>query len=314
MRGVNIKQKHESTRPACTACGADMVCSVHGFMPCEMCEADGSTSSLLCSRCGKTEVHGLGYKSIGGYVIALILIAGMLWYFADMVQNRLTGNQPIQIFTQHADAKQTTAQSIVVKPSPNTVVVADASGYKVHSPVNSAAASATLEGNVHDGEMIASTKISAASDVVRDTTLATAGFVGSGKIEPDAEARTAADGKLQNGSAAQLLSALPDNFHGHWAENCKSALASIKERDVLEGYRITAHEIDQYEIGCRAKKIAASQPVFGKSKLVVNLGCEQEGESYKQNVSLELTSEGKLYVSYPEAKSSKPEVLSRCSE
>lgn len=122
------------------------------------------------------------------------------------------------------------------------------------------------------------------------------------------------DGKSQNGSAAQSLSALPDNFHGHWAENCKSALASIKERDVLEGYRITAHEIDQHEIGCRVRKIAQSQSVSGKSKLVVNLGCEQEGESYKQNVSLELTSEGKLYVSYPEAKSSKPEVLSRCSE
>ena len=48
---------HGSTIPVCAACGADMVCSEHGFMPCEMCEAEGLTPSLLCSRCGNTKAR-----------------------------------------------------------------------------------------------------------------------------------------------------------------------------------------------------------------------------------------------------------------
>ena len=40
----------------CTACGADMVCLDHGLsLPCDMCLAEGATSSLLCGCCGGVE-------------------------------------------------------------------------------------------------------------------------------------------------------------------------------------------------------------------------------------------------------------------
>jgi len=52
-----MHDKNESTKPVCAACGADMVCSEHGFMPCDICGAEGAALSLLCSRCGNTEAR-----------------------------------------------------------------------------------------------------------------------------------------------------------------------------------------------------------------------------------------------------------------
>lgn len=67
-------------------------------------------------------------------IVLLILVVGMLWYFADIVGSHFAGHQPIPVAAQQADTKQKLPQDAIPQPDTTPATIADTPGAQDPTP------------------------------------------------------------------------------------------------------------------------------------------------------------------------------------
>lgn len=102
------------------------------------------------------------------------------------------------------------------------------------------------------------------------------------------------------------INALPSEFHGFWAYDCKFAL----EFPPSDGnITIGRNNIYQHEEPCTVKKVSGS-----RNKLLADLNCSDHGDSFQKTIELELIADSKLSVNYQESGSVGPTIYSLCKK
>ncbi len=125
--------------------------------------------------------------------------------------------------------------------------------------------------------------------------------------------KSAAKAATRPDPIATTLPAIPREFRGWWAGNCKDALNAAKHEELI-GYEIKEKSVHQMELHCSVKKVIQVPFKADSKQILVNTSCDSPDGASEWEIALELNPAGKLIVSGPANKTIKPEILSRCGK
>lgn len=82
-----------------------------------------------------TQAMNINSAPIKRGAVALILVVGMLWYFADMVKTRFAGPQSVSVAAQQANTKQKSPQDAIPQPDTAPATIADTPAEQDPTPI-----------------------------------------------------------------------------------------------------------------------------------------------------------------------------------
>lgn len=82
-----------------------------------------------------TQAMNINSAPIKRGAVALILVVGMLWYFADMVKTRFAGPQSVSVAAQQANTKQKSPQDAIPQPDTAPATIADTPAAQDPTPI-----------------------------------------------------------------------------------------------------------------------------------------------------------------------------------